>query len=154
MTSNTRSTISLPPGMTVRMIRPADDEPVRAVFAAAQEEVFLGPGASDELRHGVREWVDRVMAADMAQPSRYYSAPGKGFWVAEAEDGGIAATASFGDSKTPRAGPASLRIGRDETPDQPGGPPTAVDEVAVYDRALDATQVAAHWRAGRAAGAL
>ena len=101
MTSNTRSNISVPPGLAVRMIRPGDDDPIRAVFAAAQEEVFLSNSASDELRRGVREWVDRVMAADMAQPSRYYSAPRKGFWVAEAEDGGIAATVAIDTTQDP-----------------------------------------------------
>jgi GNAT superfamily N-acetyltransferase len=73
---------------------------VRTLFAAAQEELF-GNAEPPELRTAVKEWVDSVLAGDLARPSHYYSQPRKNFWVAEASDGRIAATVAIDTTDNP-----------------------------------------------------
>jgi ribosomal protein S18 acetylase RimI-like enzyme len=96
-----------PPGLAVRPVRPADGEPVRALFIAGQREM-LSEDADLETRVALKRYVDSVLMSDLARPSAYYSQPRRRLWVVESQAKEIVATVAVDfDAGSPEV--ASLR---------------------------------------------
>ena len=98
MSSNTNIS---PTAVTVRPVRPADNEEVRAVFLAVQLEMLEKHGTSPEFRQMGEQFIEHVMNGDLAVPSEYYLQPRKRLWVAESSDGKIAGMVAIDTTDDP-----------------------------------------------------
>jgi GNAT superfamily N-acetyltransferase len=85
-----------PPGLSVRAIRPTDNEAVRALFIQGQNEIAAGSG-NIKLRISVKEYTDSCLHEDMERPSVHYSKPGRKFWVLESQERKIVAMCALDD---------------------------------------------------------
>ena len=88
-----------PPGLAVRSIRPTDNEAVRALFIAGQNEVAA---TSDDVkvRIAVKDYTSLCLHDDMDRPSVYYSQPRKKFWVLESQERKIVAMCALDEHET------------------------------------------------------
>jgi ribosomal protein S18 acetylase RimI-like enzyme len=88
-----------PPGLAVRSIRPTDNEAVRALFIAGQNEI--GATSDDvKVRIAVKDYTFLCLHDDMDRPSVYYSQPRKKFWVLESQERKIVAMCALDEHET------------------------------------------------------
>ncbi len=83
-----------PPGLAVRQISPTDNEAVRALFIAAQNDI-LPDGADRATRIALKKYTDSCLMADLARASTHYAQPGRRMWVLESQEHEIVALAAI-----------------------------------------------------------
>ncbi len=82
-----------PPGLAVRAVSPADNEPVRALFIAGQKDL-TNAGSPIDIRLEVKKYTDSCLMDDLARASAYYSKPGRRMWVLESQHHEVVAMAA------------------------------------------------------------
>ncbi len=96
-----------PPGLAVRRVAPTDNEAVRELFIACQNEL-LPADAERELRIRLKSYTDSSLMDDLSKPSAYYLKANRHLWVLESQEHEIVAMAAV-DAAEDAPGVALLR---------------------------------------------
>ncbi|MDA0676913.1 MAG: GNAT family N-acetyltransferase [Chloroflexi bacterium] len=88
-----------PPGLAVRAIRPTDNEAVRDLFIAGQNEIAA---TSDDIkvRIAVKDYTSLCLHDDMKRPSVHYSQFRRKFWVLESQERKIVGMCALDEHET------------------------------------------------------
>lgn len=98
-----------PPGLSVRSIRPADNDAVRALFIRGQSE-FVAPESPLDVRMAAKRYIDSCLVADLARPHYHYSQPRRKLWVLESQAKEIVAMAAVNSSDDDSAAALLCRL--------------------------------------------